>query len=877
MASPGSNVGKSTLDNVFGIIPEGHEKALKQAFYNTAATLFVVLACTAAVAVYYVLEIFLKPLMWALLCGAFLHPFKNTFSKSIQNWLKGLRSSGTPLVVGVTLLPLNLIDSTSEKLGGALLKHLKSIICVAVGLPVLYSIYQFGPVQKIIDVLVCTFYVSSDLIAIFGSRWYFVWSLAVGYILLVIFYWTPQTSRFLRLLSIPVWLGIFLHIATVAGPLRVPIFVALVIMMVVGFVSEVLEARREHSQETVESASSPVGSEIPTPQSPTVSAALKVLSGTNQSVSPGSSEHSTESKIKPPETIASQEATKSNQESSSSAPSLKLSSPTGATSKLGSPGRKNPPPSTLPLEIPKERSLPDKCFIGLMWAIGIVQLWKNIWVLQLLPLPFAYVLVKKACVKFGLLECLKFGDMWQRLSTWAKERKDAVAPKPVRGLGKLILRGDRKIVSAIETSTDKFMSVVIILALLVGAVLFTIFCAVQVHQESMHLVSITSNVMNNSLQPEITDKWLPKREMQKAMDSVAENAYVYGRQWLVDKIDTMIDGQNANKTLIEKQVLELWDRMYAAWFNKTTKLDGNHKPELQRQMSMTHISNIWDIAHSADAFNFDIVSFVKENIGIVTSVLESIWMVLKGNVNLLLGLVTSSLSVILGGGTAILNFVLASVVFLTTLFYLLASSGNTYKPVEWFSMLNPGGGAQGNNIGQAVEEAISGVFLASLKMAVFYGLYTWLIHTVFGVNMVFIPSALAAIFGAIPFLGTYWAAVPAVLELWLVHQEALLAAMLFLCQFAPTMFLDTAILSDIKGGGHPYLTGLAIAGGLYVYGLEGAIIGPILLCLLVVAMNLYSTMLNPQPTPSQESRVAARRLVGRNPKMGFMDMKRTIS
>jgi len=58
---------------------------------------------------------------------------------------------------------------------------------------------------------------------------------------------------------------------------------------------------------------------------------------------------------------------------------------------------------------------------------------------------------------------------------------------------------------------------------------------------------------------------------------------------------------------------------------------------------------------------------------------------------------------------------------------------------------------------------------------------------------------LAAVLAAMPFLGTYFAAIPAIIDLWLVNGRRLAAATMFLAHYIPTLFVDAAMYSEIKG------------------------------------------------------------------------------
>lgn len=170
-----------------------------------------------------------------------------------------------------------------------------------------------------------------------------------------------------------------------------------------------------------------------------------------------------------------------------------------------------------------------------------------------------------------------------------------------------------------------------------------------------------------------------------------------------------------------------------------------------------------------------------------------------------------------------------------------------------------------------------GVFAATFKLATFFGMWTWFVHNLFQVKIVYLPSALATVLGAVPFLDAYIACVPATLELWFTRGP-MIAIPFFIFHFLPCNIVVTEFYKEIKGydtftyssiynfyrlsdlkffnfyslyfsGGHPYLTGLSIAGGIFCLGVEGAIFGPLLLCCIMVIINLSRRYLN---SPSVE-------------------------
>jgi len=184
------------------------------AFIYVASILFVIVCGTCALLVYHILQPFLQSILWAILAGAFLFPFKNRSTSIARYYLQELDKNSHLLVYGlVIILPLKIIDKIIESIGPLCIQNWKELVFIIIFLPSI-EFFQSGLIYRCITTIGYDYFIKFQrYIHIFDSLWIILFIIIYFFTVFILYNSSSLIKYILNIFSIPIWFILFIYLS----------------------------------------------------------------------------------------------------------------------------------------------------------------------------------------------------------------------------------------------------------------------------------------------------------------------------------------------------------------------------------------------------------------------------------------------------------------------------------------------------------------------------------------------------------------------------------------------------------------------------------------------------------------------------------------
>ena len=501
------------------------EEAWWQAYYNGVALVVLVVAGCLCWALYCVLEPFLHPLLWAVLTGILLHPFKKTWTDRISQWLKRLESNSIPLSAGLVLSPLFLFNHVSKILEASVVTYWWAILSSTVAAVFVWLLYKFSFPLHIYNTVGA---LHSFLLAVEDALASYAWSfqlltVLLGFALLMVV--ARSSLRYLTafsILSTVVWFLALLHIAAyvLGSALALPLVIGLFLTGGVVSFATALKGFLGGGNKSTKSAKLRgwVGEEEEgggegverergeaEDDSPAVLEEVRCSGDLSEAGGEEGEGIAAETGLR----VADEELASENDRPNFEGPAdveqteshvsfgtvTRFSPEKPAEEKAG-----RTPTTSAPRREPTTseaaRSQSYYIFLGLYSMFFVVVFWTYPFLLVLL-VPFIVWGALKRAILFGINQKTAVGHVTPILRTfqeWVSLQRALLFPAPLPTLSRLFLSLDRTVLKFAKGSVDSLISLVIIVGLLVSGLGLAVFLVLQIQMELSHYVAMMGAV-----------------------------------------------------------------------------------------------------------------------------------------------------------------------------------------------------------------------------------------------------------------------------------------------------------------------------------------------------------------------------------------------